>query len=82
MNQHITTTTSNIDISVMRISYGTYEWTLYAEGTKLSAVNNNAYDFDEFNDRPNLEPSYFGQVKRDLADYIAAMNGWSITFTA
>jgi len=82
MNQHITTKTSHIDISVMRISYGTYEWTLYAGDVKLTAVNNNARDFDEFNDRHNLEPSYFGQVKRDLADYIAAMNGWSITFTA
>ena len=82
MNQHITTTTSHIDISVSRISYGTYQWTLYAGYVTLSTTNNNARDFDEFNDRTNLEPSYYGQVKRDLADYIAAMNGWSITFTA
>ena len=82
MNQHITIAGNYIDISVIRISYGTYQWTLYAGDVKLTAVNNNARDFDEFNDWHKLEPSYFGQFKRDLADYIAEMNGWTITFTA
>ena len=70
----------SFDVYVSKIGYGTYNWTLVTSGPILRVVDHNARNFDEFNDRDNLPVEYFEQVKRDLAEYIAAENNCFITF--
>ena len=71
---------SHFDVYVSKIGYGTYAWTLVTTGPILRVVDHNARNFDEFNDGKNLPAEYFEQIKRDLAEYIAAENNCIITF--
>lgn len=77
-----TITPAGFDVSVTRIGYGTYRWSLFLQeiDVTLQHVSHAAHVFDEFNDRNNLEPNYRSELERETAEWIAAMNGIKLVF--
>lgn len=77
-----TITPAGFDVSVNKIGYSTYRWSLFLHeiDVTLQHVSHAAHVFDEFNDRHNLEPNYRSELERESAEWIAAMNGIKLTF--
>lgn len=77
-----TITLAGFDVSVVKISYETYRWTMFIDNSdyRLDHISNKTAIFDAFNDRHNFETNYRLELERETAEWIAAMNGIKLIF--
>jgi len=77
-----TITPAGFDVSVLKIGYGTYRWSLFLHELDITIqhVSHAAHVYDEFQDRDNLEPNYKLELEREAAQWIAAHNGIKLIF--
>lgn len=80
--KRITITPAGFDVSVIKINYGAYRWSLHLHvfDVTMQHISHFADVYDEFCDRANLEPNYKTELERESAEWIASMNGIKLIF--